>query len=612
MNGREPGTTRAWRTSSPAMAWSPSSRRPRSRATSAWCWPASWPTWAFSRCRARCRRRGSAASSATRLGTRSGGSTPRPCAGAGSICAPRPSSSGWWRVSGGRRSCSPASATGRASPACSSGAWPRPRTPASQGRHSRLSEGALERDLEARALLYLQTVESLWGRTGAGALRRELQTLVAGDRELTAVDVLLRREGRFEPALTTRPAGEVAPLDLDPAHEAILLAKGSVRTATERRDGAVIWRIASPLMHDGALAGVVQVEFSLLEIARLESRLRMIGGIFRVVSIVLISFLLAVFLERRVGRPVAALVDGMQRAETGELGARVSVLGGGEFAFLAGSFNRMLARLEDLTAGLESRVRQATHELADTNRELKEANEKLWSAQLEVGRSERLAALGQMAATIAHELGTPLNSVLGYTQLLLREDLPAEQASKLAVIESQVQRMIETIRSVLGRTRDREIGRRPVALAPLVAEALALVATRLAGRELVLRPELPPDLPPVPGDAAALRQVLINLLANAIAAPQPPGTIVVSARVLSPNGRGPQMEITVADSGHGMTEEEVRRAFEPFYTTKAPGRCTGLGLAIVDHIVRAHGGQVVVESIPGRGTTMRVRLPLET
>jgi len=353
------------------------------------------------------------------------------------------------------------------------------------------------------------------------------------------------------------------------------------------------------------------VEFSLLEIARLERRLRTIGGIFLVASIVLISFLLAVFLERRVGRPVTALVDGMRRAEAGELGARVSVPGGGEFGFLAGSFNRMLARLEDLTAGLESRVRQATGELADANRELKETNAKLWSAQLEVGRSERLAALGQMAATIAHELGTPLNSVLGYTQLLLREDLPAEQESKLAVIESQVQRMIETIRSVLGRTRDREIGRGPVALAPLVAEALALVTTRLAGRELVLRRELAPDLPPVPGDAAALRQVLINLLANAIDATEPPGTIVVGARVLSPNGRGPQMEITVSDSGHGMSEEEVRRVFEPFYTTKAPGRGTGLGLAIVDHIVRAHGGQVVVESIPGRGTTMRVRLPLE-
>src|SRR5207244_1689338 len=151
-------------------------------------------------------------------------------------------------------------------------------------------------------------------------------------------------------------------------------------------------------------------------------------------------------------------------------------------------------------------------------------------------------------------LGTPLNSVLGYTQLLLREDLPAEQATKLAVIESQVQRMIETIRSVLGRTRDRAVGRGPVALAPLVSEALALVTTRLAGRALVLRSEIPPDLPPVPGDPAALRQVLINLLANAIDATEPPGTIVVGARVLSSNGRGPQMEIAVSDSARLLAD----------------------------------------------------------
>jgi signal transduction histidine kinase len=172
--------------------------------------------------------------------------------------------------------------------------------------------------------------------------------------------------------------------------------------------------------------------------------------------------------------------------------------------------------------------------------------------------------------------------------------------------------MIETIRSVLDRTRDREVGRGPVVLGTLVSEAIGLVSARLAGRAIVLRAEVPPDLPPVPGDAAALRQVLINLLANAIDATGPPGTIVVGATVLSPNGRGPQVEISVRDSGHGMTEDEVRRVFEPFYTTKAPGRGTGLGLAIVDHIVRAHGGQVLVESVPGRGTTMRMRLPMET
>src|SRR5207237_512785 len=162
---------------------------------------------------------------------------------------------------------------------------------------------------------------------------------------------------------------------------------------------------------------------------------------------------------------------GMQRAEGGELGARVSVGGGGEFAFLAGSLNRMLARIEDLTSGLESRVRQATGALADKNTELEEANEKLWRAQLEVGRSGRLAG--------------------------------------------------------------------------------------------------PADLPAVPGDAVALRQVLINLLANAVDATEPPGTITVAAHVLGANGRGRQLEVTIADTGHGMETDEARRVFEPFYTTKA-------------------------------------------
>jgi two-component system, NtrC family, sensor kinase len=306
------------------------------------------------------------------------------------------------------------------------------------------------------------------------------------------------------------------------------------------------------------------------------------------------------------------LVAGMRHAEGGALDVRVPDDQGGEFAFLARNFNRMLAHIQDLTAGLESRVRQATLDLAERNRELREANEQLWHAQLEIGRSERLATLGQMAATIAHELGTPLNSVLGYTQLLQREALAPEQAEKLGVIESQVQRMIDTIRSVLDRTRDRDVAHAPVAIGPLVEDALALVSTRLAGRGLVARSELPPDLPVVPGDAVALRQVILNLLTNAIDATDHAGQIVVTAQTLARNGRsGQYLELAVRDSGHGMTADEQRRVFEPFYTTKARGRGTGLGLAIVEHIVRAHGGRVVVDSTPGEGTTMRVWLPLE-
>jgi signal transduction histidine kinase len=275
----------------------------------------------------------------------------------------------------------------------------------------------------------------------------------------------------------------------------------------------------------------------------------------------------------------------------------------------------MLGQIEDLTNGLESRVRQATRDLAEKNRQLQDANERLWRAQLDVVRSERFAALGQMAATIAHELGTPLNSVLGYTQLLLRAAPPPGDAAKLSIIESQVERMIETIRSVLDRTRNRRAPKAPVAIRPLIDEALTLVSNRPGARGLTVGvDQVPSDLPPVPGDAIGLRQVLLNLLNNAIDATEPPGTVTVGAAVVSENGAagsGRQLEIRVADTGRGLGPDEVRRVFEPFYTTKEPGRGTGLGLSIVDHIVRAHGGRVIVESQLGLGTTMRLRLPLE-
>jgi hypothetical protein len=190
----------------------------------------------------------------------------------------------------------------------------------------------------------------------------------------------------------------------------------------------------------------------------------------------------------------------------------------------------MAARLEALTTDLGAQVRRATADLADRNVELQTANDRLWEAQLELGRSDRMAALGQMAGTLAHGLGTPLNSVLGYVQLLRREPLAAGQGEKLAIVESQLQRMIEDMRGVLDRTRDVPLRRTPLAIAPVVNDALALVSSRAAGRRIDLRARVADDLPPVPAEAVGLRQVLLNLLANAIDATPDGGHIAVGAR----------------------------------------------------------------------------------
>jgi signal transduction histidine kinase len=284
-----------------------------------------------------------------------------------------------------------------------------------------------------------------------------------------------------------------------------------------------------------------------------------------------------------------------------------------ELDYLKTGFNSMLIRIESLTHDLEARVREATEDLARKNVELQTANEQLSRVQIEMARAERFAALGQLAGEIAHELGTPLNSVLGYVQLLQNDSVLQDQGTKLAVIESQVRRMIDTIRSVLDRTRDVPVARHPVAVEALVNEALGLVTGRLAAQQLLLKKEFPPESQRIAADPISLRQVLVNLLTNAIDATPPHGTITVSAAALpAADGQHPRLlDLSVSDTGHGLSADEIRLMFEPFYTTKAPGRGSGLGMAIVDYIVRAHGGKIVVDSRPTAGTTVHVQLPLE-
>jgi signal transduction histidine kinase len=412
--------------------------------------------------------------------------------------------------------------------------------------------------------------------------------------------------------LTTRPPEARPAPPITPVEQAELIAGPRVTAALAGSDGLAGWREIVPLRQHQQVIGAAQIEMRELDAARLTRRLRVIDTAVLVASIIAISLVLTLFLEYRVMHPVRALVNGMRRAERGQRGVQVSPQGRGEFGFLTGSFNRMLVRSEELTVGLEERVRAATATLADKNRALQAANERLWQAQLEIGQSERLAALGHVAGTLAHELGTPLNSVLGYIQLLHGDGLRADQTEKLRTAESQVRRMIETIRSVLDRTRDVPRPRAHVAIEPLVAEAVALVAGRAAARSVCVRTALAADLPAVCADAVALRQALLNLLSNALDATDEGGHVVVSAAVITmADDCRSALEIAIADEGHGMSADELRCAFQPFYTTKMPGRGTGLGLAIVEHIVRAHGGHLDVESIVGRGTTVRMRLPLE-
>jgi signal transduction histidine kinase len=481
----------------------------------------------------------------------------------------------------------------------------------SQSVDNHLTTRAVQQDARERADLVLRTVSLLWTTTPLADLKGELAAMVFGDREVDAIDILRLDDDGSQVELTTRPAGTWDGVALDREQVRQLERQAKLIRAIPGAQGAG-WRVSVGLPSDGPVRAAAQVEVRSQEVSRLERRILTIDAGVLLASIAMISGLLAIFLSRRVGRPIGDLVAGLRALAAGNLATRLTARTDDEFQFLTEQFNAMAARLEALTTDLGAQVRRATADLADRNVELQTANDRLWEAQLELGRSDRMAALGQMAGTLAHELGTPLNSVLGYVQLLRREPLAARQGEKLAIVESQLQRMIEDMRGVLDRTRDVPLRRTPMAIAPVVNDALALVSSRAAGRRIDLRAQVADDLPPVPAEAVGLRQVLLNLLANAIDATPDGGHIAVDARLaVAEDGRGPRLELSVADSGHGMSEVERREAFEPFYTTKAPGRGTGIGLVIVDHIVHAHGGTIAVDSVPGVGTTVRVLLPLE-
>jgi C4-dicarboxylate-specific signal transduction histidine kinase len=267
-------------------------------------------------------------------------------------------------------------------------------------------------------------------------------------------------------------------------------------------------------------------------------------------------------------------------------------------------------------AELEERVQERTAELTRANQSLraeiverKRAENELWRLQLEMGRVERLATLGRMTGTIAHELGTPLNSVLGYTQLLSQEQLPERARRRLSIIETQIHRMGNIIQHYLSYSR----GSTPkvqIDANELVRETVVLLQPIFQQHGMVVTMSLAESLPPLFGDGASLQRALINLLHNAVDAST--GEAQLKIRTLAsatPAGKIPGITIEIADNGAGIPPEILPKIFDLFVTTKPPGKGTGLGLVICQEIIKAHGGIIKISSQVGQGTTVQIFLP---
>jgi signal transduction histidine kinase len=366
-----------------------------------------------------------------------------------------------------------------------------------------------------------------------------------------------------------------------------------------------ILRYIQPFRWPNGRTAAVEVRHSLADVQRnfaAAVRERIIARL-----VVLVFFVLAIVTVTRwsITRPIQALIRGARAVGSGDLTQRIEIRRADELGALAEEFNRMAENLQHAHAALV------------------EQSEERLRLELEVQQTQKLAAVGMLAAEVAHEVGTPLNVVSGRAEALERA-IPREHPERrhLDVIIQQTDRIAGIIRSLLDYTRPRRSELRPEAISPLLARVAALLESRYRTKRVRIALDLPGDLPRVMADPDQLQQVFINLLGNALDASPPGGTVDVTTRGeahLPEAGRAeivrgkadpPLLEVHIVDRGQGMTADELTHVFEPFFSTKKRGQGTGLGLPIVEEIIRAHRGEVAMLSVAGLGTEAIIRLPL--
>jgi two-component system NtrC family sensor kinase len=353
--------------------------------------------------------------------------------------------------------------------------------------------------------------------------------------------------------------------------------------------------------------GVLDITLSL---ARVDEEIQAITrrtAAFAGIAVLVLAAALAVIVRTGITRPVQELVEGTRRLAGGDLDYRIPVRSADEVGILAVSFNEMTERLakareelNDLVGTLEHRVEQRTRELQQ--------------AQAQLIQTEKLASLGRLSASIAHEINNPLAGILTYVKLISRRLRAGEPTAdgvmsalqQLTLVERETQRCSTIVRNLLDFARQRPPAFQLVDMAAVLDESLSLLAHHLAIQRVGVVRDLQP-MPAVSADFGQLRQAIVNVLMNACEAMPQGGKLTVQAGPVREEGAAQGVEIRVTDTGTGIPPEHLGKIFDPFFTTKEKG--TGLGLSVVYGIVEKHRGTIRVDSQVGQGTTVILRLP---
>jgi two-component system NtrC family sensor kinase len=354
--------------------------------------------------------------------------------------------------------------------------------------------------------------------------------------------------------------------------------------------------------------GVLDVRMSLKQVDEhlAESKKQMILSAFATVAI--IGLVSAGFLVKVVRQPVRRLIEGTKEISGGNLDFRIPSDSKDELGELGSSFNRMATELKRA-------YDEITRWSATLEEKVKQKSDELQKVQDHIVLIEKMASLGQLSATVAHELNNPLEGVLTYTKLLrkklenrhLSDNEIAEMINQLTFIADETVRCGNIVKNLLLFSKAESAGFKSESLNNILEKCVRLIGHHLEIHSITLKRELDPNLPPVECDANQLQQAFLAMTMNAVEA-MPEGGILTLRT--TPRPEQGVVEVAIEDTGIGIPPEILPKIFEPFFTTKSAGKGVGLGLSVAYGIVEHHGGRIEVDSQVNRGTTFTVVLPL--
>jgi len=399
----------------------------------------------------------------------------------------------------------------------------------------------------------------------------------------------------------------------NPLFEEVMAKGKTLFSEVKERKG--VREVVSPLYFTKdkkkVIAGTVSLIFSLDRINTLISQRRN-NILFLAISI--ISFFCLIifsFFKRKILTPITELILLTEKVAKGDFSQESDIRSSYEFETLSISFNKMIKELreykekiEDWNVRLREKVMQITKELEEKQARLLE--------------SEKLASLGVLSSGIAHQINNPLGVILGHTQMLLKKlrekgkmfDLE-ETTKLLEIVEKNIKRCSQIVNSLLHFGRKKELKLQSTDIREVIERALIFVSSQLSQKDIEIVRDIKANIPKILADPVQLEQVFVNVILNAGQSIKEKGKIKIEVKLENLEGRD-YLFVGIEDNGQGISEENLKRIFDPFFSTKEESGGCGLGLSVSYGIVKAHGGDIEVKSKLGEGTIVLIKLPVRS